>query len=106
MQPILHLSIPGRDLVEAREFYVDTLGCEAARSGEGYQDVWFHGMQITLHDRPEEAAIRHPESVRHFGVALGREEFDVVIARLKRADTQWVSPVSTDNQGRPNEQTK
>ena len=58
MQPILHLSIPVRDLVEARKFYVDALGCEAARARQGYQDVWFFGMQVTLHDRPDEVARR------------------------------------------------
>jgi extradiol dioxygenase family protein len=47
MQPILHLSVPVRDLAEARTFYVDVLGCEAARSREAYQDVWFYGMQVT-----------------------------------------------------------
>ena len=56
MQPILHLSLPVRDLDEARRFYVDVLGCTAGRARQGYQDVWFYGMQVTLHDRPDEAA--------------------------------------------------
>jgi hypothetical protein len=106
VQPILHLSIPVRDLVEARSFYVDTLGCEAAREREGYQDVWFYGMQVTLHDRPDEAAGLASGSVRHFGVALGRNDFDAVVARLLAADVRWVSPVSTDDEGKPIEQTK
>ena len=106
MQPILHLSIPVRDLAEARKFYVDTLGCEAARAREGYQDVWFYGLQITLQDRPDEAAALHAGSVRHFGVTLGRDEFDAVTARLRGSEVKWVSPVSTDDEGRSTEQTK
>ena len=54
MQPILHLSIPVRDMDEARDFYVHTLGCQAARRREDFTDVWFYGMQITLQDRPDE----------------------------------------------------
>ena len=30
-EPILHLSMPVRDLEEARRFYVDVLGCEPGR---------------------------------------------------------------------------
>ncbi len=106
MQPILHLSIPVRDLDEARNFYVDALGCDAARARQGYQDVWFFGMQVTLHDRADEAAAAHPGSVRHFGVTLGRGDFDALTARLAARGVRWVSPVSTDDEGRVTEQTK
>jgi extradiol dioxygenase family protein len=106
MQPILHLSIPVRDLDEARQFYVGTLGCKAARAREGFQDIWFYGMQITLHCRPEEVAARHPGSVRHFGVTLGRTEFDAITSRIAAQGAPWVSPVTTDHEGTPIEQTK
>ena len=52
VQPILHLSIPVRDMDEARDFYVHTLGCQAARTRADFTDMWFYGMQITLQDRP------------------------------------------------------
>jgi hypothetical protein len=107
VRPILHLSIPVRDLDEARRFYVDVLGCQAARARDGYQDVWFYGMQITLHDRPEEAAgPTSGASVRHFGVTLGRIDFDAVTAQLDARGVPWVAPVSTDDAGKPTEQTK
>jgi extradiol dioxygenase family protein len=95
-----------RDLDEARRFYVDTLGCTAARARRGYQDVWFYGMQITLHDRPDEAGAPYPGSVRHFGVTLGRDDFDALAARLANGAVEWLSPVSTDDEGRATEQTK
>jgi extradiol dioxygenase family protein len=105
MRPLLHLSIPVRDLTEARSFYEDALGCEAGRARPDYVDVWFYGMQITLQDRPEEAA---PQAgpVRHFGVTLDRPDFEAVQARLAACDVRWVSPVSTGDEGQPTEQTK
>jgi extradiol dioxygenase family protein len=106
VQPILHLSIPVRDLAEARAFYVDTLGCRAARARDGFCDVWFYGMQVTLQDRPDEARSLRPGGSRHFGVTLERDEFDAVVARLGARGVEWVHPVSTDHAGSALEQTK
>lgn len=105
MRPILHLSIPVHDLDVAREFYVDTLGCLPARTRSGYQDVWFYGMQITLQERPDEAALL-PGSVRHFGVTLERIDFDALLAHVATRDVRWLNPVSTDDPGEASEQTK
>ena len=46
----LHLSLPVLDLDRAVAFYVDVLGCTAGRSRpeQGFADVWFHGLQLTL----------------------------------------------------------
>src|ERR1700721_135496 len=106
MQPILHLSIPVRDVDEARAFYVDALGCQAARSRVAFSDVWFYGMQITLQDRPEEVAASPSRGSRHFGVTLARDEFDAIVPRLSARGVSWVVPVSTDDEGLVTEQTK
>jgi uncharacterized protein len=106
VQPILHLSIPVRDLDEARDFYVDTLGCRAARARDGFCDVWFYGMQVTLQDQPHEAPARRASGCRHFGVTLPRGEFDAVVARLDDRGAEWVNPVSTEHEGSALEQTK
>jgi hypothetical protein len=106
VQPILHLSIPVRDLDEARAFYVHTLGCEAARSRPSFADVWFFGMQVTLQDRPDEVTGMAAGGSRHFGVTLGRDDFDAVVARLVSGGVDWLVPVSTDDEGLPTEQTK
>jgi uncharacterized protein len=98
VQPILHLSIPVRDVEEARAFYVHTLGCRSARARAGFTDVWFFGMQVTLQDRAGGS--------RHFGVTLGRDEFDETVARVVSSGTEWLVPVSTDDEGQPTEQTK
>jgi hypothetical protein len=106
VQPILHLSIPVQDLREAREFYVDTLGCQAARTRPGFVDVWFYGMQITLQHRADEVAPSGARTSRHFGVTLGRDDFDTVIERLADLHVPCLVPVATDDAGTPMEQTK
>ncbi|HEY6426850.1 MAG TPA: VOC family protein [Acidimicrobiales bacterium] len=104
--PILHLSLPVRDLGEARDFYVDALGCRATRARDGFVDVWFYGMQLTLHDRPDETRPPGSRGCRHFGVTLARDEFDAVVARLDACGARWVDRVSTDHEGSALEQTK
>ncbi len=106
VQPILHLSIPVRDLDEARNFYVHVLGCQSARARADFTDVWFYGMQITLQDRPDEVVAMPTHGCRHFGVTLGREEFDAIVARLRTQGVDWASPVTTDDEGLATEQTK
>lgn len=53
-EPILHISLPVRDLEETRRFYVDILGCELGRVRDEFLDVFFFGCQVTFHDRPAE----------------------------------------------------
>jgi extradiol dioxygenase family protein len=105
VQPILHLSIPVRDLAEARQFYVDALGCTATRTREDFCDVWFFGMQLTLQDRPDEAGLV-PGGSRHFGVTLSRPGFDQLVEQVAAHGVSWLVPVSTDHAGLPSEQTK
>ena len=106
MQPILHLSMPVRDIEEARDFYVRALGCQPARRRDGFMDVWFLGLQVTLHDRPDEATGLVPGSSRHFGVTLDRKEFDQLVDRLEKSGVEWIVPVTTDDAGLLTEQTK
>jgi extradiol dioxygenase family protein len=102
--PILHLSIPVRDLAEARAFYVDVLGCRPGRCGDAWGDVWFYGLQLTLQEHPEQVTAQ--PGVRHFGVALPGPELAALLARLERAPVVWARPVQTDHAGTRREQTK
>ncbi len=104
--PILHLSLAVRDLDAAREFYVDGLGCAPGRVRAGWVDVWFHGMQLTLHEEPGEVVSPGANAVRHFGVTLTAEELAAVLARLESRRVEWVRPLRTDDAGTPREQTK
>lgn len=106
MQPILHLSLPVRDVAEARDFYVRALGCQPARHRDGFIDVWFFGLQLTLQERPDEVTGLAPGSSRHFGITLARDEFDALLDRLEKSGVEWVVPVTTDDVGLSTEQTK
>ena len=110
MDPILHLSLPVRDLAEARTFYVDVLGCALGRVRRGWIDVWFYGMQVTLHEEPALVSAPDARGVRHFGVTLAADQ---LAALLERLDSQtvvpaiaWLRPVTTDYAGTSRAQTK
>jgi extradiol dioxygenase family protein len=93
--PILHLSLPVRDLEEARTFYVDGLGCRPGRVRPDWIDVWFWGMQLTLQARPGEVAASADQGVRHFGVSLDADELRAVVERLGQvADVEWLTPLA------------
>ncbi len=106
MPPILHLSLPVADLADARDFYVDTLGCSLGRVRDGWLDVWFYGLQLTLQERPDQVLDRAGTGVRHFGVTLDRADLDALAARLDGASVDWVHELSTDHAGTAQEQTK
>jgi extradiol dioxygenase family protein len=104
--PILHVSLAVRDLGAARDFYVDALGCELGRVRDDWVDVWFHGLQLTLHEDPDQVVPPGDRAVRHFGVTLSAAELSVVLDRLASRPVAWVRPPQTDFAGTPREQTK
>jgi extradiol dioxygenase family protein len=106
MEPILHLSLPVRDLAEARAFYVDLLGCQPGRQQPDWIDVWFFGLQLTLHARPDQVAGDDRAGVRHFGVTLETEQYRALIERLTAHNVRWLSESATDYAGTPEQQTK
>jgi extradiol dioxygenase family protein len=106
VEPILHLSLPARDLAEGIDFYVESLGCELGRVRDHFADVWFFGMQVTLHDAPDQVRAPGPGGVHHFGVTLAASEMDELVARAESRGVAFASPVSTDYPGTPHEQTK
>ena len=106
MDPILHLSIPVRDLAESIDFYVETLGCGLGRVQNGDADVWFFGMQVTLHEQPDQVLAPEQLGVRHFGVTLGAEALRTLLARAESRGVTFLSKLATDYPGTPREQTK
>ena len=107
MDPVLHLSIVVADLDESRHFYVDVLGCRPGRAHPTWMDVWFFGLQLTLHQQPEQVLPSGLQGKRHFGVTLDTVGFDALVARVRaEPGVQWVAPVSTDYAGTVRQQTK
>lgn len=96
MDPILHLSIPVGDLAVARAFYVDTLGCRAGQDLGAAIDVWFYGLQLTLHARPDQLLAEDEQGVRHFGVTLDDADLDALLERLDGSAVRWISRPQTD----------
>jgi uncharacterized protein len=106
VDPVLHLSIPVRDLDEARRFYVEVLGCEPGRVRDTWMDVWFYGMQVTLHERPDQQLTADQRGVRHFGVTMGADQLEALLHRLHEQPIEWLRPVLTEYANTPRAQTK
>ncbi|QXC59478.1 VOC family protein [Aquihabitans sp. G128] len=106
MEPVLHLSLPVADLSAARDFYVDVLGCRLGRVREGWLDVWFFGMQLTLQEHPDQVLAPEQVGVRHFGATLGAGPLRELLARAEAAEVDWADPLHVDFAGTPQEQTK
>jgi len=106
IDPILHLSIPVRDLDEASRFYADVLGCGIGRANADFVDIWFFGMQVTLQNRPDRVTGLDRTGVHHFGVTLDRPAFDAAVALVDEHGIPWLVEVATDAPGTELEQTK
>ncbi len=90
---ILHLSVPVRDLSEARAFYEAALGCRVGRVRDDWLDVWFFGLQLTLQERPDEVRPVEAQGVRHLGVVLEDwDEYEALVERLERHGVDWLAP--------------
>src|SRR5690349_9085778 len=107
METFLHLSLPVVDLDESLAFYVDVLGCTPGRirPDQGFVDVWFHGLQLTLHEEPTHVLRADEHGSRHFGAALPPEQLASAFARLGDASVEWIEPPALDPTGRLNGKT-
>jgi extradiol dioxygenase family protein len=96
--PTLHLSLPVDDLDAARDFYERGLGCRIGRVRDGWLDVWFFGLQLTLHLSPAEVAALPDQGSRHFGVVLDDErELWAMVERTRSGGIDWLrEPVRHD----------
>lgn len=88
--PPFHLAFPVRDLVEARRFYGELLGCAEGRSAPEWVDFNFFGHQLVAHLAPDECGHRctsdvdgHQVPVRHFGAVLSMKDWETLSERLK-----------------------
>jgi uncharacterized protein len=107
METFLHLSLPVTALDTALAFYVDTLGCTPGRvrREQGFADVWFYGMQLTLQEQPDQVLPAEAQGARHFGAALPPDELEAVLARLDGSSVTWLARPAVDTEGRLNGKT-
>ena len=103
---ILHLSLPVRDLEEAKRFYAEALGCDLGRVEDTWFDAFFFGCQLTLHERPDEVRPAREQGVRHFGVTVSYGRWQELVARLQAEGVPFLRQPSADYVGTPREQHK
>ena len=109
--PRFHLAFPVRDLVEARAFYSDLLGCPEGRASDEWVDFNFYGHQIVAHLSPTEVADGatnavdgHQVPLRHFGLLLTLPAWNALAARLEAAGMNFIIEPHIRFPGEPGEQ--
>src|SRR5438552_18852928 len=83
-----HYSFHVRDLLQARRFYGELLGCREGRSAPTWVDFDFFGNQLSLHlgepaktsDTGSVDGVRVP--MPHFGALIGWDELHALARRL------------------------
>jgi extradiol dioxygenase family protein len=102
--------MPVDDLVAARQFYGDLLGCREGRSAERWIDFDLYGHQLSIHriegnrDAGLQAVDGDAVPVPHFGVVLVWSDWHDLRDRLVAAGTEFVIPPRIRFQGEPGEQ--
>lgn len=114
VQPF-HLAIPVRNISEARDFYINTLGCKPGRSTAHWIDLDLYGHQLVCHldeSLGDDGQVRlvnndvdsHGVPIPHFGVVLSQTDWEELAKKLKAADTEFVIEPYVRFKGKPGEQ--
>lgn len=106
-----HLAFPVLDLEEARDFYVNTLGCSIGRESDQWIDFNLYGHQIVAHLSPNEIKDVNRSQVdgdavpvRHFGVILENNEWQKLVDRLKTKGEDFLIEPRVRFEGKSGEQ--
>lgn len=109
--PPFHLAIPVDDLVKARQFYGELLGCAEGRSSDQWVDWNFFGHQLVTHVAPERilppannAVDGHDVPVPHFGVVLDMAQWQALADKVRGAGIRFVIEPYIRFEGKPGEQ--
>lgn len=96
-----HIAVAVRDIPESREFYATILGCEEGRSTDEWVDLNLYGHQFVCHLNPnigKDGKITahynpvdgHGVPVPHCGVVLEMDEWEVLAAKLKAHNIEFI----------------
>lgn len=108
---MLHLSIPGKDIVSSLYFYEDVLGCEATRVQDDRIDIDFFGHHLVAHLSPHEAAHESVKvgsnefPLRHFGVIVEDATYERMLGRLQQANVPFAMTPKQIFVGMPREKS-
>jgi len=111
-RPRFHLAVPVDDLVAARHFYGEVLGCPQGREADSWVDWDLYGHQVVTHlvdGGGDRVAGRNPVDghdvpVPHFGVLLEVDGFHRLARRLADAGVGFVIEPHLRFAGEPGEQ--
>jgi extradiol dioxygenase family protein len=105
------LAFPVLDLEEARDFYMNTLGCSIGRESDQWIDFNLYGHQIVAHLSPNEIKDVNRSQVdgdavpvRHFGVILENNEWQKLVDRLKTKGEDFLIEPRVRFEGKSGEQ--
>lgn len=98
-----HLSFVVPDLLKAKEFYIDILGCELGRDTGEWIDIIFFGHQVTMH---QERSNMPAKSIDHFGPVLEKKEWQSVSNSLSSSTIQFELPPTVKFEGTEKEAGK
>ena len=93
-----HLAFPVRDINEARDWYVDILGCSVGRESEAWIDFNMFGHQVVAHlsknciSDSTNKVDGHQVPTRHFGVILSPSEWDTLRDKLSAKVSFLIAP--------------
>lgn len=82
---IFHLAFPIADMTEAKEFYVNGLGCEVGRANATSAIFNLYGHQIVAHVTREPLTPQKGIYPRHFGLVFTSEsDWEELLERAQR----------------------
>ncbi len=96
-----HLAIPVRNIAEAKDFYINTLGCQPGRSSSHWIDLDLYGHQLVCHldeSLGNDGQVHlinnevdtHGVPVPHFGVVLSMTDWQLLADKLTAAGTDFI----------------
>lgn len=97
MESPFHLAFPVKNIESTKFFYKEVLGCEIGREDKKWVDFNFFGHQLSAHLKPEELKKTKENPVdgksvpvRHFGVILPWEKWQLLSKKLIKINTEFI----------------
>ena len=107
---LFHLAIPVLDLVAAKDFYINVLGCSKGRSSTKWIDFNFYGHQLVCHEVKESINKNMNDvdgnnvPVPHFGIILDWIEFHSLSTDLQSKNINFIIEPTIRFKGKVGEQ--
>lgn len=97
MESPFHLAFPVKNIQSTKFFYKEVLGCEIGREDKKWVDFNFFGHQLSAHLKPEELKKTKENPVdgksvpvRHFGVILPWDKWQLLSKKLIKINTEFI----------------